>query len=138
MAVRSEFVRPVGHMCSVSTGIHDCLTFGRGKLNGNGFWSKPCPECARAHEQQFSEDGPCWPHTNEQLERMGFLTANQRVFMDVVDEYHGMADNGNIMAETGWLKPKVIAVGRELLKKGYVKYASSDANGLEGGVWKLA
>jgi hypothetical protein len=68
-----SFIRPKGHDCSISTGIHDCLTFGSGKLSDSGFWSKPCAECARAYEQQFSEEGPCWPHTDEQLRAMGLL-----------------------------------------------------------------
>lgn len=75
-AVQAEpiapFVRLEGHEdCRVSSGIHDCLTFGRGRLDDNGFWEEPCWECARAHEQQFPECGPCWPHTEEQIEKMG-------------------------------------------------------------------
>ena len=66
------FVRPAGHQCKVSSGIHDCLTFGTGKLDANGFWESGCYECARAHEEQFPECGPCWPHTDEQLRQMGF------------------------------------------------------------------
>lgn len=60
------FVRPEGHTCSVSTGIHDCLTFGTGELCDNGFWEDPCWECAREHEKQFPKCGPCWPHTESQ------------------------------------------------------------------------
>jgi len=68
---RNRFVRPKGHEnCNASSGIHDCLTFGNGKLDNNGFWENPCGECARAHEEQFPEDGPCWPHTKEQLREM--------------------------------------------------------------------
>ena len=67
-----RFKRPKGHQCKVSTGIHDCLTFGTGELNDNGFWEHSCEACARAYEQQFPEDGPCWPHTQEQLKQMGF------------------------------------------------------------------
>jgi len=68
-----RFIRPPGHeKCSVSTGIHDCLTFGRGKLCDSGFWLEPCAECARAYEQQFPEEGPCWPHTDDDLRAMGF------------------------------------------------------------------
>jgi hypothetical protein len=66
------FQRPEGHSCKISTGIHECLTFGKGRLSDGGFWQIPCPDCARAHEQQFPEDGPCWPHTDEQLVAMGF------------------------------------------------------------------
>jgi len=65
------FVRPEGHnTCSISTGIHDHLTIGSGKLDDNGFWSIPCPVCARAHEEQFPECGECWPHREEQLKEM--------------------------------------------------------------------
>jgi len=65
------FVRPEGHDCHVSSGIHDCLTFGTGELSDSGFWEHPCYECAREHERQFPECGPCWPHTEEQLQEMG-------------------------------------------------------------------
>lgn len=68
--VCSEFVRPAGHKCKVSSGIHDCLTFGYGELDYNGFWEHGCYECARAHEQQFPNDGPCWPHTPKQIAEM--------------------------------------------------------------------
>jgi len=50
-----KFVRPPGHRCKVSTGIHEGLTFGTGKLD----------------EQQFPEDGFCWPFTDSQLVQMG-------------------------------------------------------------------
>ena len=65
------FVRPEGHKCQISTGIHDCLTFGTGELSPCGFWEFSCWECARAHEAQFPEDGPCWPHSVEQLRKLG-------------------------------------------------------------------
>jgi len=67
-----EFVRPEGHVCHVSTGIHDYLTFGTGELDENGFWEISCADCAREHEKQFPECGPCWPHTIQQLKEMGF------------------------------------------------------------------
>lgn len=66
-----KFAPPQGHTCQISTHILDCLSFGTGKLDGNGFWEHPCWECARAWEKQFPEDSPCWPHTDEQLEAMG-------------------------------------------------------------------
>jgi hypothetical protein len=31
--------------CHSSTGIDDQLTAGQGKLDFNGFWEFPCPEC---------------------------------------------------------------------------------------------
>jgi len=71
VTVEKPFVRPAGHRCSISTGIHDYLTFGTGHLDANGFWQHPCFECARAHEEQFPECGPCWPHTAEQRKQMG-------------------------------------------------------------------
>ena len=44
--------RPCGNPdCSVSTGVHDGLTFGRGKLDDHGYWEIPCGICARAAEQ---------------------------------------------------------------------------------------
>ena len=61
------FQRPEGHTCKVSSGVHDCLTFGTGTLDDGGFWSVPCYEC-RAHEEQFPDCGPCWPHTDEQIQ----------------------------------------------------------------------
>ena len=73
------FVRLEGHNCHVSSGIHDYLTFGTGKLDDHGFWEIPCFECAREHEKQFPKCGPCWPHTPEQLEEMGF---NEPVSVD--------------------------------------------------------
>ena len=36
------FQRPEGHTCKVSSGVHDCLTFGTGTLDDGGFWSVPC------------------------------------------------------------------------------------------------
>jgi hypothetical protein len=47
--------------CAVSTGIHEMLTFGRGDLDFNGFWSEPCALCARDWERRYPEDAPCWP-----------------------------------------------------------------------------
>lgn len=45
-------LRPCGHQdCSVSTGEHDGLTFGRGQLDNHGYWEIPCGICARAAEQ---------------------------------------------------------------------------------------
>lgn len=66
------FIRPAGHSCSMSLGICDSWTFGTGDLDEFGYWEHGCPECARAHEEQYPEAGPCWPHTEEQLKQMGF------------------------------------------------------------------
>lgn len=76
----APFVRPVGHEhCKVSSGIHDCLTFGSGDLSDCGFWEHPCWECAREHERQFPECGHCWPHTPEQLEAMGLRKSENSI-----------------------------------------------------------
>lgn len=66
------FIRPEGHSCRISTGIHDCPTFGTGELDDYGFWAKPCYECAREYEKQFPKCGFCWPFTRKQLEEMGY------------------------------------------------------------------
>jgi hypothetical protein len=50
--------------CSVSTGIHEGLTFGHGRLTEHGFWEFPCASCARAWEVKHPEDGACWPYTD--------------------------------------------------------------------------
>lgn len=42
--------------CSVSTGIHEGLTFGSGELDYYGYWEIPCVICARAHEQKHPEE----------------------------------------------------------------------------------
>jgi hypothetical protein len=43
--------RPCGNpRCSCSTGIHEGLTFGSGRLDSLGYWSKPCHVCARAND----------------------------------------------------------------------------------------
>ena len=54
--------------CKVSTSIGDSLTFGTGELDSNGFWQHSCYECARAHEEKFPEDFPCWPFSKEYLD----------------------------------------------------------------------
>ncbi len=51
--------------CSVSTGIHEGLTFGQGRLTCNGFWEFPCFTCARDHEVFHPEDGECWPFVGQ-------------------------------------------------------------------------
>ena len=69
--IKQKFIRPNGHsQCRTSTGIHECLTFGSGRLDEYGFWENGCFECARSWEEQFPEDGPCWPHTKEQISKL--------------------------------------------------------------------
>jgi hypothetical protein len=68
----TKFIRPAGHTCHVSQHFGEMFTFGTGELDAGGCWEHPCWECARAHEAQFPEDGPCWPHTDADLLAMGF------------------------------------------------------------------
>ena len=63
-----KFVKPVGHTCTASSGIHEGITFGTGELDDYGYWERPCWECARAWEEQYPEDGPAWPFAQEYLE----------------------------------------------------------------------
>jgi hypothetical protein len=56
--------------CCWSTGIHDCLTVGRGKLDEYGFWEIPCPTCARRYEAENPHKCPVWPHTDADLDLM--------------------------------------------------------------------
>jgi hypothetical protein len=35
--------------CKVSTGICGCLTYGKGRLDFNGFWEIPCPHKSEKH-----------------------------------------------------------------------------------------
>jgi hypothetical protein len=64
------------------------------------------------------------------------MTKNQQTFLSILHNYAGIADNGNIMAETVWPRSKVIAVGRSLMKLNVVNYTPTQANGFEGGVWR--
>lgn len=52
--------------CAVSTHIGDCLSFGSGDLDENGFWEFPCRVCAVAAERRDRVAGaleymPYWP-----------------------------------------------------------------------------
>jgi hypothetical protein len=62
--------------CKVSSNVFDIITFGSGSLDFNGFWEHPCYDCAREWEIKHPEDGPCWPHTKEQLKELGLLETN--------------------------------------------------------------
>lgn len=42
------------NFCGTSTGIHEGLTFGAGKLDEHGFWEKPCRICAEAHDAEMA------------------------------------------------------------------------------------
>lgn len=65
------------------------------------------------------------------------MTANQQRFLEILEMYAGIADNGNLMLETGWGRRKVAAVGRTLVRAGLVTYTPTDATGFEGGIYKL-
>ena len=41
--------------CSCSTGIHDGLTFGRGRLDEYGYWDFPCAACAREWDAEVPQ-----------------------------------------------------------------------------------
>lgn len=64
------------------------------------------------------------------------LSKNQRSFLKVVDDYSGIADNGNLMSELGWERTKVAAVGRTLIRRGIVTYVATGQGGFEGGIWE--
>jgi hypothetical protein len=65
------FQRPKGHeQHFASSTIAEDLSFGYGELDDNGFWEHGCYECARAYEQQFPEDGNCWPYSTKTLRQM--------------------------------------------------------------------
>jgi hypothetical protein len=55
--------------CGVSTGIHDGLTFGGGRLDEWGYFKHPCDDCAREWERLHPEDAPCWPWEIDELDR---------------------------------------------------------------------
>lgn len=48
-------------LCNWSSGIHEGLTVGQGKLDSNGYWEYPCYTCARKHEELYPKEGPIWP-----------------------------------------------------------------------------
>lgn len=59
--------------CSVSTGIHEGLTFGSGRLDHNGYFEFPCAPCARAYEEKHPEDGECWPGKDQDIAELSAL-----------------------------------------------------------------
>jgi hypothetical protein len=64
------------------------------------------------------------------------LSKMQKEFMQAF-VYYGdeIADNGNIMAETGWDRRQVQSVGRGLVKRGILQYTATQDLGFEGGIW---
>lgn len=55
--------------CSVSTGIHEGPTFGKGDLDPNGYWEEPCEVCARNHDEFFPE-ALSWPFKEEDRKKL--------------------------------------------------------------------
>jgi hypothetical protein len=65
------------------------------------------------------------------------LTDPQRGFLRVLALYAGVADNGNLMEETGHGRRTIARIGTLLKQQGWVSYTPVDRTGFEGGVWKL-
>lgn len=66
--------------CRVSTGIHDALTFGSGKLDDFGFWQHGCRECASAFEAaDRAMFGSYWPHPHPDLVDMVFAAETEGI-----------------------------------------------------------
>lgn len=67
--------------CSTSTGFHDGLTFGSGKLDDWGYWEVPCGPCAREWERLHPEDAPCWPfEADVEAQKRGYANADEAVY----------------------------------------------------------
>jgi hypothetical protein len=56
--------------CCVSTGICGSLTFGRGELDGLGYWEFPCAICARYYEKEDGCRWKCWPFKKSRKENV--------------------------------------------------------------------
>jgi hypothetical protein len=58
-----------GHSdCSISSGICEELTFGRGTLDRNGYWEIPCYPCAASFKQRnpdMAKEYGVWPEKEE-------------------------------------------------------------------------
>ena len=50
MAVKRELPACGNSKCGCSTGVHEGLTFGSGRLTSHGFWEYPCRPCAAASD----------------------------------------------------------------------------------------
>lgn len=84
--------QPCGHSdCACSTGIHEGLTFGHGRLDEYGYWEFPCAICARVWDEKREqtkeevrvEEGPdydvdtaewlnmdAWPFPDQDVEQL--------------------------------------------------------------------
>ena len=52
--------------CRISTGICGCVTFGRGKLDNNGYFEHGCSICAGVWKRRHPEDD-VWPAFEDKL-----------------------------------------------------------------------
>ena len=77
--------------CSVSTGIHDGLTFGHGYITQHGFWEFPCAVCARAYEAEHPEDGACWPYPDTDVAQQTKDIQDERAEEDKLWKELGLA-----------------------------------------------
>ena len=55
--------------CKWSSGIHEGLTVGQGKLDKFGYWERPCYFCARKAEEKDPKNGYIWPFSREYLKK---------------------------------------------------------------------
>lgn len=83
--------------CCASTGIHDDggplsgMTFGKGRLDLNGYWEFPCAPCARAFERAEPSSIPCWPFEGHEEEAKECF---DRERMDELDKFFPEDDDG--------------------------------------------
>lgn len=61
--------RPCGNSkCAISMAIDETtFTFGSGRLDDYGFWSRPCRICAEAYEKAHPDER-AWPGPREEAE----------------------------------------------------------------------
>jgi hypothetical protein len=109
--------------CCSSTGIHDGMTFGSGRLDNNGYWTKPCRVCAAAFDAKreerikklVDENGPppeedprlydwaemdAWPYVDQDVVELGRI-ATEAVLEDdkqwiEFDAFFGIGEDGNV------------------------------------------
>ena len=133
-----QFVKPEGHECGCSSGIHDGLTIGTGELDSNGYWEHGCYECARAWEKQFPEDAPVWPFSEETLFRSGVREmVKEYIHPPSKPDYKVGTEPGRIVAAavlkdgTVWTAKRHCDIVLELARKGRRVYS------VEQGFWTI-
>lgn len=109
--------------CRTSTGIHEGLTFGWGRLDGYGYWEFPCAVCAREHDATKDER---------------IKDFCQRWLQDAADNkkhYDSLTvEQQNRYNERGFSKPQTPEEAQQNLDK----YLKSDANWLSDEGWPFA